>query len=37
MKNPPKDRMGKNVRKNDYEQEYRRARAKTATAEYAQV
>jgi len=37
MKNPPKDRMGKNVRKNDYEQEYRRARAKTTTVEYAQI
>jgi hypothetical protein len=37
MKNLPKDRMGKNVRKNDYEDEYRRARAKAATTEYAQV
>lgn len=37
MKNPPKDRMGKNVRKNDYEEEYRRAREKATTAEYAQV
>jgi hypothetical protein len=37
MKHPPQGRSGKTVRKNDYEEEYRRARAKAVTTEYAQV
>jgi transposase len=37
MNHPPQGRSGKTVRKNDYEQEYRRARAKVTTTEYAQV
>jgi len=37
MKHPPKGWSGKTVRKNDYEEEYRRARAKATTTEYAQV
>lgn len=37
MSHAPKGRSGKTIRKNDYEQEYRRARAKAAGAEYAKV
>jgi hypothetical protein len=37
MSHAPKGRSGRTVRKNDYEQEYRRARAKAASAEYAKV
>jgi transposase len=37
MTEPPKGRLGKTVRKNDYDEEYRRARAKTQTPAYAQV
>ena len=37
MSRPPTGWSGKTVRKNDYEQEYRRARAKAATEEYAKV
>ena len=36
MKKPPK-RFGRNVRKNDYEKEYARAREKTTTEAYASV
>jgi len=36
MKNPPKH-FGRNVRKNDYEKEYQRAREKTTTEAYASV
>jgi transposase len=36
MKNPP-EKFGRGVRKNDYEAEYRRARAKAKTPEYAAV
>jgi transposase len=36
MKNPPKH-FGRNVRKNDYEKEYQRAREKATTEEYASV
>ena len=37
MSHPPKGWSGKSVRKNDYEEEYRRARAKATTPEYAKV
>ena len=37
MSHPPKGRSGKTVRKSDYEEEYRRARAKAATPEYSKV
>lgn len=37
MSHPPKGWSGKTVRKNDYEEEYRRARAKATTAEYGEV
>ena len=36
MKNPPKH-FGRNVRKNDYEKEYQRAREKATTQAYASV
>ena len=36
MKNPPKH-FGRNVRKNDYEEEYQRAREKATTEAYASV
>lgn len=36
MKNPPKH-FGRNVRKNDYQKEYRRAREKASTQAYASV
>jgi transposase len=37
MSRPPKGASGKTVRKSDYQEEYRCARAKAATAEYAKV
>ena len=37
MSHPPKGRTGKNIRKNDYEKEYRRARTKATTQEYKKV
>lgn len=37
MSHPPKGKFGKTVRKNDYEKEYRRAREKADTAEYAAI
>jgi hypothetical protein len=37
MSQPPKGRSGKTIRKSDYEEEYRRARAKATTPEYKAV
>lgn len=37
MKKPPRGAMGRSVRKNDYEPEYRRAREKTQTEAYAET
>jgi transposase len=37
MKNPPRGRYGRKVRKNDYEPEYRRARQKVGTETYQKV
>jgi IS5 family transposase len=37
MAHPPQGTFGKTVRKNDYQIEYRQARQKATTAEYAQV
>jgi IS5 family transposase len=37
MSHPPQGTFGRTVRKSDYEAEYRRARQKATTAEYAQV
>jgi transposase len=37
MSHPPRGTLGKTIRKNDYEAEYRRARQKATTAEYAAV
>ena len=37
MSHPPRSVYGKTVRKTDYEVEYRRARQKTQTAQYADI
>lgn len=37
LQHPPHGTFGKTVRKNDYQAEYRQAREKAATAEYAEV
>ena len=37
MTHAPKGRSGKTVRKNDYEEEYRRVRTKATTEEYAKI